>query len=458
MERLIEMVSGESVSNAKFVEIAKVIESRIEQGEYKPHSKLPTHRVLAAELGTTPVTVSKAYNLLAEKGRVKSHVGRGTYVCERSALGKAIQAPDHSDDFNFSILQPCLYKNVDALQRAYALTAENITSDLIGYVDHSGHEAHRRAGAVWARHYGLDGGHAGNTILTNGAQHALSVLIHALTEPGDVIAVEALTYPGIFAIAHLAERTIVGVPMDEHGLCPQALDSVIAEYKPKLVIVVPSHQNPTGITMPASRREAVAKVIRRHKIWLVEDDIYCFLDEEPIPAISNFIPELAFHISALSKAISPAMRCGYIKAPDNQVALINAHIRADVWLASPLNFSAGSHLIDSGEAFDLALAQRITAQERQRLARQIMPSIQCRASGYHIWLPLPSQWKAEHLVQQAQNQHILVSSGSYFAVDGTEAGHIRLSLMSVSTDERLQQGLHQLKALIDNQASHLFPF
>ena len=446
------------MSSAKFVRIAKVIESRIDNGEYKPNSKLPTHRVLAAEFETTPVTIAKAYNLLVDKGRVESYVGRGTYVCENSDLGKAIQAPDHGNDFNFSILQPCLYKNVDALQRAYKMTADRVTSELIGYVEHSGHEAHRQAGSTWAKHFGLEGGNAANTILTNGAQHALSLLINALTKPGDTIAVEYLTYPGIFAIANLSGRNIVGVPMDEYGVSPEALDSVIAEHKPKLVIIIPSHQNPTGITMPEFRREEVAEVISKHRIWLVEDDIYCFLDEKPIPAISNFIPEQSFHISALSKAISPAMRCGYIKAPESKIALINAHIRANIWLPSPMNFSAATFLIESGEAFDIAQTQRITAEERQSLARQILPSIECRSTGYHIWLPIPNQWKAEHLVHEAKSQNVLVSSGSYFDVTGMETGHIRLSLMSVSNKERLRQGLGKLKFLLDSKVNTSLPF
>jgi DNA-binding transcriptional MocR family regulator len=373
-------------------------------------------------------------------------------------LGKAIQALEHCDDYNFSILQPCLHKNVDSLQQAYQFTANKITSKLIGYVEHSGHDAHRQAGATWAKHYGLEGGNINNTILTSGAQHALSLLIEAITRPGDTIVVESLTYPGIFAIANLLERNIVGVPMDEYGVSPEALDAVIIKHKPKMVIIVPSHQNPTGITMPKFRREAVALVIRQHGIWLVEDDIYCFLDEQPIPAISNFIPELSFHISALSKAISPAMRCGYIKAPDSQVALINAHIRASIWLPSPINFSAATYLIEMGEAFDLADSQRHTAQERQLLAREIIPTIQCRSSGYHIWLPLPEQWKAEHFVLEAKNQNILVSSGSYFDVHGIETGHIRLSLMAVSTEERLQEGLTKLKLLLDSKVNTVFPF
>tara|TARA_Y100000588_G_C14154782_1_gene882155 strand:- start:38 stop:1402 length:1365 start_codon:yes stop_codon:yes gene_type:complete len=453
-----EVSSGAPVSNAKFVKIAKVIESRIETGDYKPNSKLPTHRVLADELKTTPATVAKAYSLLAKKGKIESYVGRGTYVSEKSGLGKAIQAPEHSDSYNFSILQPCLHKNVDSLQRAYQSTAMTITSELIGYVEHSGHEIHRQAGATWAEHYGLEGGNANNTILTNGAQHALSLLIDAMTKPGDTIAVESLTYPGIFAIANLSQRNIVGVPMDAYGVSPDALDSVITMHKPKLVIILPSHQNPTGITMPEFRREELARVIRRHNIWLVEDDIYCFLDETPIPAISNYIPELSFHISALSKAISPAMRCGYIKAPDSQVALLNAYIRSTIWLPSPINFNAATHLIETGEAFDLANTQRSTAQERQLIAREIIPTIKCRSTGYHIWLPLPEQWKAEHLVQQAKHHNILVSSGSYFDVNGIEAGHIRLSLMKVNTEARLREGLNKLKSLMDSNVNTMLPF
>lgn len=456
--RIVKVSLGASVSSAKFVKIAKIIESRIEKGEYQPNSKLPTHRVLAAELETTPVTISKAYNLLVDKGIVESFVGRGTYVCENSDLSKAIQAPDHDNNFNFSILQPCLYKNVDAIQRAYKMTADKVTSELIGYVEHSGHEAHRNAGSLWAKHFGLEGGNAANTILTNGAQHALSLLINALTSPGDTIAVECLTYPGIFAIANLAGCNIVGIPMDKYGVSPEALDSVIAEHKPKLVIVIPSHQNPTGITMPEFRREEVARVISKHNIWLVEDDIYCFLDKKPIPPISNFIPERSFHISALSKAISPAMRCGYIKAPENQISLINAHIRANIWLPSPMNFSAATFLIESGEAFELAQTQRVTAEERQLLARQLLPAIQCRSTGYHIWLPLPSQWKAEHLVHEAKSQNLLVSSGSYFDVTGMETGHIRLSLMSVTKKERFAQGLVKLKSLLDSKVNTVFPF
>ncbi|PWI33263.1 PLP-dependent aminotransferase family protein [Vibrio albus] len=446
------------MSSTKFSKIAQIIEKRIDEGEYPLNSKLPTHRVLADELDTTPATVAKAYKLLADKGRLESFIGRGTFVCEPSELSMAIQAPEDEADFNFSILQPCLHKNVLSLQKAYQVAGQQLTADLIGYTEHSGHKAHRQAGVNWAKRYGLEGGDVSNTLLTNGAQHALFLLINALTKPGDTIAVESLTYPGIMAVASLSGRNVVGIPMDGHGVIPEELEKVIAESKPTLVVVVPSHQNPTGITMPECRRREVAGIIEKHDIWLVEDDIYCFLNEEPIPAISNFIPSKSFHISALSKAISPAMRCGFVKAPQGQVTSLNAHIRTNTWLSSPINYIAATHLIDTGEAFEMAAIQRETACQRQHIAREILPQLQCHSSGYHIWLPLPESWKAERLMVEAKNKNVIVSSGSYFDVTGNEPDHIRLSLMSVSTEQRLREGLSILKALMDSDVNTLFPF
>lgn len=446
------------MSNKKFVHIADTITQKIDNGEYPPNTKLPTHRLLADELGTTPATVAKAYNLLSEKGRLKSFIGRGTFVNAHSDLDQAIQAPEDETHFNFSLLQPCLYKNLPALKHAYHQSAEQLTTSIIGYTENSGHKAHREAGAKWAQKYGLSGGNSKNTLLTNGAQHALSLLIETLTEPGDTLLVEALTYPGILAIANLSGRKVFGVKLDEQGLCPRSLTAAIDEHKPTLVIVVPCHQNPTGVSMSESRKKEIAHVINDKKVWLIEDDIYCFLDDEIIEPIVNFSPDYTFHISALSKAISPAMRCGYVKAPDSQIATLNAHIRANIWLSSPINFIAATLLIESGEAFRLADQQRLIANERQKLTRSILTFVNGNASGYHIWLPLPTQWQPDRFTMEAKNRGIIVTSGNYFCANGGNTSHVRLSLMSISNEERLAEGLKEINSLLSSDLNSFFPF
>ncbi|WP_305422698.1 PLP-dependent aminotransferase family protein [Photobacterium leiognathi] len=438
------------MSDAKFKQIAKTIEARIDSGEYPAKFKLPPHRALAYELSTTPATVAKAYQLLVDKKRVESFVGRGTFVCVQASLSEVIQPADDEQDYNFSILQPCLLQNLSPLRDAMMQATEQLNTQLMGYTEHSGHESHRLAGVVWAKHYGLIGGNSDNTLLTNGAQHALSLLIHALTEPGDTIAVESLTYPGIMAIAKSAGRHVVGVQLDDEGMCPDDLQQVIRLNRPKLVIVVPSHQNPTGITMPPARRDEIANVIAANNIWLIEDDIYGFLNPEPIAAISNRIPQLSFHISGLSKAISPAMRCGFLKVPDSHIAVLQAYIRANIWLSSPLNYIAAAQLIESGEAFQLAERQRQTAIKRQQMAKELL-GYQGRETGFQLWCPLPEHWQQERFVMEAKNKGLIVSSGSYFKVNGEDPHHIRLSLMAISSEQRLQQGLIMLRDLAKSE-------
>lgn len=446
------------MSNSKFIRIAEVIEQKIETGEFPPGSKLPTHRLLAEELGTTPATVAKAYKLLNDRGCLESFIGRGTFVRANSELDKAIQAPDEETNFNFSILQPFLEKNVPALKNAYRQSAELLTPSVTGYVEHSGHEVHRVAGAKWAKKYGLEGANSDNILLTNGAQHALSLLVDTLTKPGDTILVERLTYPGILAILNMSDRHVIGVDLDEYGLCPEALASAIDVHQAAMVIAIPSHQNPTGISMPESRKKEIAGVINDKRIWLVEDDIYCFLDDEPVPPIANFAPDYTFHISALSKAISPAMRCGYLKVPANQITALNANIRTNIWLASPINFIAATLLIESGDAFRLADQQREVANERQKMVREIFTSIEFAASGYHIWLPLPAHWQPDRFAMEAKNRGVIVTSGSYFCANNESTPHVRLSLMSIGNDARLRDGLNQIQRLLDSDINSFFPY
>ena len=445
------------MSDIKFRQIAETIETRINTGVYQPNTKLPPHRVLADELETTPTTVSKAYKLLAEKNKVESFVGRGTFVCGNSELETVIQASDDDADYNFSILQPCLKYNVLPLQAAFQQTYAALPSELLGYIEHSGHLSHREAGVKWAAEFGLSVSDPNDILLASGAQNALEILIQTYTNPGDCIAVEAFTYPGILSIANLLGRRIVDVEMDSEGMCPIALKDTILNDKPKVVVIVPSHQNPTGVTMPQARREAIAKVIAEGDIWLLEDDIYGFLNPVTIPAITNYIPEKSFHITSLSKAISPALRCAFIKAPKSEIRKVGACIRTSIWLASPLNFAVAAQLINSGEAFAMAHQQKLLAAQRQQFVTEQLGFLACSSqpTSYHIWVALPAHWRQEHFVMEAKNQQLLVSSGGYFSQQSDKSNHIRLSLMAIDDEQRFQQGVVSLANLLkDGQGSH----
>ncbi|MFG6177963.1 PLP-dependent aminotransferase family protein [Halomonas sp. THAF12] len=440
------------MGGAKYADIAGEIESKIDQGQFAEGEKLPTHRALARELGTTSMTIAKAYGLLAERGRIESFVGRGSFVKEQAPLKRAIRCQLSDDEWNLSILQPCFSEHMEALHAQLQLSFAELTKPaLYGYHEGSGPIEHKASGMRWMQRYGLTVRSPEQILLTNGAQHALSILIELFSDPGDCIAVDQWTYPGLLSIARFLKRKVIGVAMDDQGMNPDALDEACRRHKPALVILLPSHQNPTTITLSQQRREQLAEVIQRHPLWLIEDDIYSFLNADCIPAITNLIPEKSFFIHGLSKAVSPGLRCGFIKAPQSQVNVLSAYIRATVWMPSPLMFEVARNLIESDLAFELAEAQRKLAYHRQRLAKKILGNQRFRAqdASYHLWLELPGNWQADRFALTAKERGLLVSSGSYFSAEGEETQSIRLSLMAISEEAFLDDGLRAVSSLLN---------
>lgn len=440
------------VTMPKYQDIADTVVHLIDIGHYREGSKLPTHRALAEEYATTPVTIAKAYSLLADQGHIESFVGRGSFVKKRSSLRQAIQPQLLEDEWNFSILQPCLAHHLETLNNQISQCFSNTASpSLFGYTEQTGSLLHKNAGMRWLQHFGLHVRSAEHVLLTNGAQHALSLLIELYSQPGDVIAVEALTYPGILSIINALGRKAVGVTQDEQGMCPKHLQEVCKQSHPSLVIIVPSHQNPTTVTLSIERREAIASVIQKYQTWLIEDDIYAFLNSEKIPPITNLIPEKSFYISSLSKAISPGMRCGYLKAPQSQIEHLSTLIRTMIWLVSPITFEIATQMINSEKAFELANQQKNIAEQRQVIAHTILEkdTFSAQVSSFHIWLALPDNINTDQFVATAKERGMLISNGRYFCHDESYSQYVRLSLMSIPTHQHFEKGLMRLKQLLD---------
>ncbi|ADZ93112.1 PLP-dependent aminotransferase family protein [Marinomonas mediterranea] len=440
------------MSEAKFRTLARKVRNQIELGHYKESSKLPTHRALAKEYGTTPMTAAKAYQLLAEQGHIESHVGRGSFVKKDASLKHVIRSRHDQNEWNFSILQPCLGEHLDSLNTELKDCFSNINDPaLFGYIEETGDRTHKDAGKTWMSHYGLDIDEPEQVLLTNGAQHALSTLIQCYSEPGDNIAVEALTYPGILSIIQSLGRHSIEVEMDDKGMCPKALKKACREQAPAVVIVIPSHQNPTTITMPKARREALAKVINKEQLWLIEDDLYAFLNDEKIEPICNLSKDRGFYVSSLSKAISPGIRCGYIKTPTSQTERLASFIRTSIWLTAPLMFEFASRLIQSKKAFEYASLQKRIAESRQKIAADVLNefTLTSQASSYHIWLTLPDGLQARDFVTVAKDKGLIISSGQFFSHTQGESS-VRLSLMAIADENRFVEGLNALKSLLQD--------
>ncbi len=154
-------------------------------------------------------------------------------------------------------------------------------------------------------------------LIASGSQGILDGLGKILISPGDPIAVEAPTYLGALqAFAPYGPR-YVQIETDDRGILPDALESALKREPIKMVYLVSNFQNPTGRTLSAPRRQAIAEIIQKTNTFLVEDDPYGDLRYRGTPQmpIKVLAPDHVAYVSTLSKVLAPGLRIGYCLAP-----------------------------------------------------------------------------------------------------------------------------------------------
>jgi DNA-binding transcriptional MocR family regulator len=436
--------------------IAEALAQDMAAGRLPPGARLPTHRDLADALGVTVGTVTRAYAEAARRGLVSGEVGRGTFVrrAPAEATGRAYSS---SGAIDLSINHPPLASasTREHLARALRELGQSANSArLLEYPPEGGIEAHRAAGARWVEQVGL---HVGpeQVLVTSGSQHALNTVFTAVLRPGDTLLTEALTYPGMKALASLLGLKLHGLPLDEQGLRPDALDAACRAGTAKALYCVPTLHNPTTAVMSTLRRREIAAVAQTHGLALIEDDVHGPLVEPTPPALSSFAPELSFYLAGTAKTLAPGLRIGFLVAPTSRLPRLAASIRATTWMAPPLLGELVARWIQDGTASSMLAGHRAEAEERQRIARRILGSRELRTHprAFHLWLPLPEPWSSDGFVEAARQRGVAVTPSQAFVVGpGTAPAAVRVCLGAAADRAQLEAALDVLADVLDGPA------
>ncbi|MBK1697161.1 PLP-dependent aminotransferase family protein [Rhodovibrio salinarum] len=469
-------------SGARYRAIADALAADIDAGRLPEGTRLPTHRALAQALEVTVGTVTRAYTEAERRGLVEATVGRGTFVRPHKATTADWMrpgSPPRNDPHSALSLEDCGAENVEpqgpidlsvnypartflagALQPGLAGLDGDIgrLTALAGYQPSVGRPEHRAAGARWIAQFGLPA-QADDIVPVHGTQGGLTAVLHALDRPGDALLVEELTWPGVHYIARQHGIRLITVASDAEGMRPDALAEAARRSGARTAYLVPTLHNPSNITMPDARRDALIETARAENLMLVEDDIYGFLAETPPAPLAARDPERAVYVTSLSKCVAPSLRIGFIKAPASLVPRIAQAVAADTLMVSALLLEIAMKLIDSGQAQAAARAQREEAAARQRIARRLLPLQEPAGadSSFHAWLQLPEGWRASSFTAEARAHGVAVTSGTAFRADGTDPGAVRLCLSAVPERAQLEQGLTIIADLLARRPEAAMP-
>lgn len=427
----------------------------IRSGRLSPGTRLPTHRQLAASEGLALVTASRVYAELEAMGLVSGETGRGTFVRETSLPpGHGIDQPDVTPgmlDLNYNY--PSLPGQAELLRTALRqLALSGDLESLLRYQPHGG-RLHERASV--ARHLARNGLNvaAEQVLIVNGAQHGLSVVLMGLLQPGDVIAVDELTYPGFKALALALHLEILPIPSTENGPDLDALAKLCRTRSVRAIYSMPTLHNPLGWVMSLDQRHTLVAIARSHDLHIIEDAAYAFLVENPPTSLAELAPERTVYVSGFSKSVAAGLRVGFIVAPAKKISVLERIIRVTAWNAPGVMTAITSAWLDDGTVTRLEAQKRKDAQARQLIADEQLAGLHRirHPSSYFVWLPLSEDARADQVAAALEREQVSVSTAQPFATSVHVPHAIRLALGSVDMAS-LREGLAKVKWVVQAHA------
>ncbi len=333
----------------------------IVEGGLRPGQRIPSTRVLAAELKVSRFPVLNAYGQLLAEGYFESRVGAGTVVSSslpdqltsspplssgaagspaRHPAARSMRPPGPRSVAQRCSLLPDRERSpwlagwgafgvgqvafdqfpLQVWSRLVARHCRNMNAKSSHYGDRMGLKALRETIASYLRTARSLRCEADQIMIVSGSQQALELSARVLLEPGSRIWVEEPGYHLARAVFAINGCRLVPVPVDEEGL--DVAEGIKRYRQARAAFVTPSHQFPLGVTMSASRRFQLLEWAQNTGSWIIEDDYdseYRY-ESSPIPSLQGIDANArVIYIGTFSKVLFPSLRLGYLVIPPDLV-------------------------------------------------------------------------------------------------------------------------------------------
>ncbi len=401
--------------------LVAAVSRAIADGELVPGTKLPPIRTVATELALSPTTVSSAWALLARSGSLRTAGRHGTTVLETDGAGvgryrRALAQPvplaqDLSTGVPDQDLLPTLGVVLGHLDRAgtpNSYLQDPVLPELAALLR-----------ADWPYP-------PPQIAVVDGAMDALDLVTRTRLRPGDRVVVEHPSFPPVVDLLEALSVEIVGVPLDDEGLDPEALGQALR--RPVAAVVLqPRGQNPTGVTTSRRRARQLADLVRPGEALVIEDDCAHGLSPTPALSLGEWLPERTVHIRSFSKSHGPDLRLAAMSGPTELLRAVDGRRHLGQGWSSRLLQRILLGLLTEPSAVAQVERAQLEYAERRRLLVEALAArgvTVAGTEGLNIWVPVEDETAA---VVRLASQGIGVSAGAPYAALAAAQSHVRVT-------------------------------
>jgi DNA-binding transcriptional MocR family regulator len=429
-----DLTGSSARPGAVYAAIAEAVSSLILDGRIALGTRVPSERELAAALGLSRTTVTAAYSALRADGYLVSRTGSGSFTAvpagatATSSIARWALPAGLPDLIDLTCATPA--GPAAAIAAAVAAAAAQLPLLTVGSgYDPVGVPRLREAVAARFAARGVPTD-ASQILITNGALHALDLLLRLLGGAGDRVLAELPTYSGAIDAIRASAARLLPVPMAPGGGWDvEALQAALRQNAPGLAYLIPDFHNPTGALIPDAERRAVLRAAKRAGTTVIVDETFVDLGFISPATPAAAIDPSVVTIGSLSKAVWGGLRIGWIRAQPDLIQRVAALRAATDMGGALLDQLAAVELV--GRLDELAAA-RIAEVLPQRdaliaaLARDL-PGWRVTApqGGLSLWAELDAPLSTP-LSVLARSAGVLIVPGSRFGADGTLERYLRL--------------------------------
>ncbi|WP_213880147.1 GntR family transcriptional regulator MpaR [Pseudomonas sp. dw_358] len=465
----------------RYEKFADAIAELIRTGVLMADARVPSVRHASQHYGVSPSTVFQAYYLLERQGLIHARPRSGYFVNPLASrpftdppvvAAPAESTPVDVSELVFSILDsmknpqtvafgsafphPTLFP-LQRLARSLASTSRDMDPTLTVTDLSPGNPALRRQVALRYRLAGLDMPME-ELLITNGALEALNLCLQAVTEPGDLVAIEA---PAFYACLQVLERLklkAVEIPVHPRdGIDLQVLAEQLQRLPIKACWSMTNFQNPLGASQSEAHKQALVALLHQHQVPLIEDDVYAELyygPHAPKPAKAFDRHGLVMHCGSFAKSLAPGYRVGWVAAGRYAQKVERLKLMTSLCASMPAQAAIADYLEHGSYDRHLRkLRQALAQQQRSMLAAvaKYFPAstrVSRPNGGYFLWLQLPDAVDSLVLFRLAMELGISIAPGPIFSPTRRFAQCVRLNY-GKPWDQVSERAMATLGRLID---------